>query len=808
MLLTATAGWINSDAKIKKTIVKNTIEKPIVQLANGKTGTFTSVIQRLSADHQSTMKVIEHGLNRAARQSLLLSETLQDRKGELPCTFEKGKLKTIGYNHWTSGFFPGVLWMLYENSGNHLYRHYAELFTERVEPAKRLTTTHDLGFMLYCSFGQGYRLTCNKHYLNVIMEGTQSLMTRWNPKLGVIKSWDFGDKWQYPVIIDNMMNLEMLCFMTREFADPKYERIAEKHADTTMKNHFREDYSSYHVVSYDTVTGQPHAKNTAQGYTDNSSWARGQAWGLYGYTMMYRETLNPIYLEQARNIGLFLMNHPRLPNDKIPYWDFDAPNIPNAKRDASAAAIMASALIELSQLDPSEMAPRWLALAEQQLRTLSSADYLAEEGEFGGFILKHGIGNMPANSEVDVPLTYGDYYYVEALMRMKKLLSKPTGQDNRRYWVKQLTRIAAPVLENLAAGTLKKNMPFESLSIDPLRREVSHLEAVGRTICGIAPWLELGPDDTEEGKLRTHYIELVVKGIKNAVNPQSSDHLVFDNRHTQPLVDAAFLAEGILRAPTQIWGRLDQQTRKWLIDEWKTSRRIKPYESNWLLFASIIEAALLEFTGECDMERLMYGVNRFSKEWYKGDGWYGDGEVYHLDFYNSLVIHPMFTEILQILKKHKLDGGDFLSTQVKRQSRLAAELERMISPEGTYPVIGRSIVYRFGAFHALSHAALLHILPKNLNPAQVRCALTAVIERQLSLPRTFDSNGWLRVGYTGSQIHMSEEYINTGSLYLCTAVFLPLGLPKEDPFWANPSRDWTARRAWNGLDVGADHAIQ
>ncbi|MCR4916398.1 MAG: DUF2264 domain-containing protein [Prevotella sp.] len=757
-------------------------------------------------------KVVERGLQRATSQSLVLASALKDRNDALPRTFDKGRLQTIRFDHWVSGFFPGVLWMLYENSRDERLRQYAEQFTARVEPAKKMTNTHDLGFMLYCSFGQGYRLTGNKHYLDVIGEGTQSLLTRWNDKLGVIKSWDGNKQWQYPVIIDNMMNLEMLCFMTRETGDMRYERIAERHANTTMKNHFRDDFSTFHVVSYDTITGQPHARNTHQGYADGSAWARGQAWGLYGYTMMYRETLNPRYLRQAQEIGKFLMHHPRLPKDKVPYWDYDAPGTEkeNGKclRDASAAAIMASALIELSQLDPTELAPQWLALAQQQLRTLSSPTYLAGEGEQGGFIIKHGVGHHPAGAEIDVPLTYADYYYVEALMRMKQLLAQPTGMDDRRLWIEQMTRIASPVLENLAAGTLKKNMPFESLSREPLRKEVSYLEAVGRTICGIAPWLELGPDDTDEGKLRAHYIDLVVRGLKNGVNPQSPDHLMFDRRHTQPLVDAAFLAEGILRAPTQIWGRLDQQTKEWLIGEWKTSRGIKPYESNWLLFASIIEAALLEFTGECDMQRLMYGVNRFRNEWYKGDAWYGDGRDFHLDYYNSLVIHPMFTETLQLMKKHNLEGADFLPTQTERHGRLAAELERMISPEGSYPVTGRSIVYRFGSFHALADAALLHILPANVSPAQVRCALTAVIRRQLSQPRTFDAAGWLRIGYTGSQIRMSEDYINTGSLYLCTAAFLPLGLPADDPFWLSPARPWTALKAWNGQDVGADHAIR
>lgn len=767
-----------------------------------------NVVSAKTIDEESMSGVVERGLDRARSQSLIMANALKDRRGALPRTFENGQYRTIRFDHWVSGFFPGVLWMLYENTGDAELRKMAEHYTNRVEPAKKVTNTHDLGFMLYCSFGHGYRLTGNKHYRDVIYEGTQSLLTRWNPKLGVIKSWESGSKWQYPVIIDNMMNLEMLCFMTREFSDRRYEQIAERHAMTTIKNHFREDNSTYHVISYDTVTAQPHAKNTLQGYSDESAWARGQAWGLYGFTMMYRETRNVKYLQQAQKIGKFLMEHPRLPADKVPYWDYDAPNIPNAERDASAAAIMASALIELSQLDPSELAPKWLDLAEQQLRSLTSDEYLAAEGEQGGFILKHGTGYLPANAEVNVPLTYADYYYVEALMRMKRLLAKPTGADDRKVWIEKMTKIAKPVLENLAVGTLKKNMPFESLSNDPLRKEVSYLEAVGRTLCGVAPWLELGPDDTEEGKLRAYYIDLVVKGLKNAVNPKSPDHLMFDNRHSQPLVDAAFLAEGILRAPTQIWGRLDKQTKEWLVDEWKISRGIKPYECNWLLFASIIEAALLEFTGECDMERLEYGVRRFRDEWYKGDAWYGDGPDFHLDYYNSLVIHPMFTEVLRVLKKHNLPSAKFLPVQEQRHARHAVQLERMISPEGTYPVIGRSIVYRFGSLHALSDAAWLHLLPRDVSPAQVRCALTSVINRQLSQPRTFDENGWLRIGYTGSQIRMSEDYINTGSLYLCTAVFLPLGLPADDPFWAAPARDWTSLKAWNGQDVGADHAIR
>lgn len=776
-------------------------------------------VQAEDAQSEPMQSVIARSLSLARSQALLMAHNLETKAEALPRTYDKDQLLTCDYRGWVSGFFPGLLWQLYEDSRNNrlvgddsptqtdeLLR-YARMFTERVEPAKHLTNTHDLGFMLYCSFGQGYRITGDRHYLDVISEGTQSLLTRWNPQLGVIKSWQTNKRWQYPVIIDNMMNLEMLCFMSHETGDRRYEDIAQTHANTTIKNHFRDDYSTFHVVSYDTLTAQPHAKNTAQGYADPSAWARGQSWGLYGYTMMYRETLNPAYLEQARHIADFLTSHPRLPEDKIPYWDYDAPDIPAAQRDASAGAIMASALIELSQLDPSEKASRWLAVAEQQIRTLASEHYLSKPGERGGFLLGHSVGSLPAKSEVDVPLTYADYYFVEALLRLKKLQTKTTGAADRRYWIEQLTRIANPVLEHLAEGTLKQHMPYETRHSSAEHRQVSFLEAVGRTICGIAPWLELGPDESEEGRLRAHYIDLVVRGLRNGVDPQSPDHLMFAGSEAQPLVDAAFLAEGVLRAPTQIWGRLEPQTRQRLIAEWKASRSIKAYESNWLLFASMIEAALLEFTGEYDEARLMHGIKRFRDEWYKGDAWYGDGADLHLDYYNSLVIHPMLTEVLRIMKKHNLEGADFLPTQEQRLARYAAQLERMISPEGTYPVIGRSITYRCGSLHALADAAWLHLLPSTLAPAQVRCALTAVMRRQLSQPRTFDAQGWLRVGFAGSQSRMGETYINTGSLYLCTAAFLPLGLPATDSFWACPAVAWTSLKAWNGIDVGEDHAL-
>lgn len=328
------------------------------------------------------------------------------------------------------------------------------------------------------------------------------------------------------------------------------------------------------------------------------------------------------------------------------------------------------------------------------------------------------------------------------------LFAHPTGGEDRAYWVETLVKIADPVLVNLSEGTLKKNMPFESLSDDPLRKDVSYLEAVGRTICGIAPWLELGPEDTKEGKIRSKYIKLAVQGLRNAVNPQSPDYLVFDNRHSQPLVDAAFLAQGLLRAPRQLWGNLDSETQSRIITELKRTRAIKPKESNWLLFASMVEAALLEFTNEYDTQRLYYGVNRFLNNWYKGDAWYGDGEEFHLDYYNSLVIHPMLTDLLYIMKKHDMKGGEFLNKQLTRHQRMAMQLEKLISPEATYPVIGRSIVYRLGVFHALTQISLLEMLPKKLSGAQVRCALTAVMHRQLDQPVNFDENGWLKIGFS------------------------------------------------------------
>lgn len=381
-------------------------------------------------------------------------------------------------------------------------------------------------------------------------------------------------------------------------------------------------------------------------------------------------------------------------------------------------------------------------------------------------------------------------------------------QFERDYWVQSMTRIAEPVLKNLSEAKLKEKMPFRGGSSSDARRKASHLEAVGRTINGIAPWLELGVDDSPEGRLRAKYIDYTLLGLRNAVDSTSADYLVFGKGVTQTLVDAAFLSQGLLRARTQIWENLDQQTKNNMIEELKRTRSIKPKESNWLLFASIVEATLLEFTGVCDTARLEYGVNRFLNDgWYKGDAWYGDGMEFHFDYYNSLVIHPLLTDVLQIMVKHGLRPQELLDIQLTRHKRLAEEMERMITPDGYYPVVGRSITYRFGIFHALSHTALMGILPENIAHSTMP-ALTAVLKNQIEKADNFDEHGWLNIGFAGKQPKMGEYYINTGSVYMCMSFFLPLGLSAEHEFWMGPHADWTSKRAWQGVDIGADHALR
>ena len=329
------------------------------------------------------------------------------------------KFKVVDPKDWTSGFYPGTLWEAYRLTGDEHLRAEAEKFTARLEGIQYYKGTHDLGFMVFCSYGQQQQALHDAHSAEVIVEAANSLVSRRDSVIGVIRSWDFGE-WNYPVIIDNMMNLEMLFWASKHTGDPKYRDVAVRHADITLQNHFREDASSYHVVSYND-DGTVESRGTFQGYSDSSAWARGQGWGLYGYTMCYRETGDTKYLDHARRIASFVMNHPRTPEDLIPYWDYDAPDIPNAPRDASAAAVIASALFELSTLVPESEGKVYFERAEAMLMSLSSDAYLAEKGTNGGFILKHSVGHLPAESEIDTPLNYADYYYLEAIQRYLSL---------------------------------------------------------------------------------------------------------------------------------------------------------------------------------------------------------------------------------------------------------------------------------------------------------------------------------------------------------------------------------------------------
>ncbi len=330
-----------------------------------------------------------------------------------------GSLAMIHPHDWCSGFFPGSLWQMYAYTHDDFWRQQAISNTWLIEESKWHKGTHDLGFMMNNSFGKAYQLTGERSYKDVVLQSARTLITRYSSKVKSIRSWDHNrDKWKYPVIIDNLMNLEMLFWATQETGDSIFWKIAVNHANTTMKNHFRPDYSSFHVVDYDPETGEVRARQTAQGYADDSFWSRGQAWGLYGYTMCYRFTKNPAYLQQARHIADFFFGLPNLPEDLIPYWDMKAPGIPNVPHDASAGAIMASALYELCGYVSTEDSKRYRAIADKIVDSLNQ-HYRAESGTTYGFLLLHSTGHHPAGSEIDVPLNYADYYYLEALTRKR-----------------------------------------------------------------------------------------------------------------------------------------------------------------------------------------------------------------------------------------------------------------------------------------------------------------------------------------------------------------------------------------------------
>ena len=334
-----------------------------------------------------------------------------------PRSVRADSLFLVPSHDWTSGFFPGNLWLMYELTGKAFWQEKALENTLPLEPIKLRTGTHDLGFMMYCSFGNAYRFTSNDLYKEILMVTAETLIKRFDPTVGCIRSWDFNkEKWQYPVIIDNMMNLELLFWASKASGNAKYKEIAIKHALTTMKNHYREDGSSYHVISYNPATGAVEKRNTHQGFSDASAWARGQAWGLYGFSMCYRETGDGRFLNKAREIGKYLLNHPNTPADKVPYWDYNDLAIPYAPRDVSAAAIIASALFELSKT----VIPEAKAFKIRAAEIMSSIheSYLSPYSTNFGFLTDHSTGHLPGKHEVDTPIIYADYYYLEALIRM------------------------------------------------------------------------------------------------------------------------------------------------------------------------------------------------------------------------------------------------------------------------------------------------------------------------------------------------------------------------------------------------------
>lgn len=380
--------------------------------------------------------------------------------------------------------------------------------------------------------------------------------------------------------------------------------------------------------------------------------------------------------------------------------------------------------------------------------------------------------------------------------------------DDREYWLNTLLKIANPVLENLSQDKLKENIPIgRSVSAKKSSREFeTHMESVGRTFAGLAPWLELGPDETEEGKIRSKYIQLSCKALANSVNPTSNDYFT-STATRQILVNSAFLIQGLLKAPTHLWGNLDKLTQQRLIKQWISTREMKPGNNNWLLFSAMVECGLKEFSGEWDYSIVEKALNAH-QEWYKGDGIYGDGAHFHLDYYNSYVIHPLMLQVLAVAKKYDAKYEDLYNQEWVRFKRYAEIQERMIAPDGTYPVLGRSVTYRFASFQVLAEAALSSQLPESLEPGQVRSALTAVMKKLFEAPGTFDSKGWLTVGVCGDQSELGDTYLSTPCVYLCSVGFLPLGLPATDSFWTSPQTEWTSQRAFSGKTFPIDKFIK
>jgi rhamnogalacturonyl hydrolase YesR len=374
-----------------------------------------------SQSNKKLMKqLIDKDLKFAAQQYKVLMKKVPPDVMPRNYDAKKDQLVTSNTKWWCSGFYPGTLWMIYDATRDTIIKKEAENRLAILEKEKTYTGNHDLGFMMYCSFGNAYSITKKAEYKDVIFTAASSLATRYRPSIKSIQSWDSSKNFTCPVIIDNMMNLELLEWVTKNGGDARFAEIAVNHANSTLKNHFRPDNSSYHVLDYDLKSGTVARRVTHQGYSNESAWARGQAWGLYGFIVMYRFTKDKQYLDQANKIATFILNHPNLPADKVPYWDFNAPGIPAEPRDASAAAITASALLELAQYVKGKARKEYVSTAEIIIQSLSSSNYKAEPGTNGGFLLMHSTGHKPGGSEIDVALTYADYYFIEALTRYKK----------------------------------------------------------------------------------------------------------------------------------------------------------------------------------------------------------------------------------------------------------------------------------------------------------------------------------------------------------------------------------------------------
>lgn len=392
--------------------------------------------------------------------------------------------------------------------------------------------------------------------------------------------------------------------------------------------------------------------------------------------------------------------------------------------------------------------------------------------------------------------------FVAAPMQAKK---KTVEKTDRQVWADLCYKISQPVLENMSKGNFQKDFPLElSPKWDGRDTKVAYLETFARLMAGISPWLALPDDGTPEGKQRKQLHEWAIQAYKNAVDPNSPDKITWLTNTSQPLCDASYLVESFMRAPEATWGQLDEVTKKRYIEGLKSLRTIRPAYNNWLLFRAMVEVFFMSIGEDVDEYALSVGLQKMS-EWYLSDGWYSDGPEYAMDYYNSYVMHPMMVEVVEMCKKHKFSTPISLDLAVKRMNRFNTILERFISPEGAYPAVGRSVIYRMGAFQTLAMSAWKYGLPKDLTNGSVRSALTCVMKRMFAVDGNFDDKGYLRLGFAGHQPNLANYYSDNGSLYMTSLVFMPLGLPADHPFWTAPAEPWTSQKAWSGQEFPEDY---